>query len=674
MTYKNFGRALTLLAGFGFAACGGSTTINFVGEEDGSGGEGGEGTGGNDGDGGGDGDGGMGGDAAGGTGTGGGSGGQVIVVGYCGDGSIDDTTEDCDDGNERSRDGCSSTCVVEDGFNCDGEPSECTPTLIGNGVIDPGEECDDGNVQNDDGCSSSGAIEGTCEEPEGLEFVDNGAGTARATVTANTSAGGGTAIEQACGGFLRGAANDRTYHVQFDRDHDLTIEVESDFDAVVRIYGSYGGSTCDPNLEAFCIDDVGAGEVETFHYRRMPAEGEIVITVDGAEEAEEGEFTLTVTQGCDVEHMKLHRLTPFQSGGNTSVVSLKNLSDYCTVDLDRVGLTLTDDFSLTSVDLPEQGLPPHEVFRGSFDVVPSVNPNSFDFAETPGAFDHVAAGAYLCNGPCDHTGGTNVLDGLLTGTLANVEIPGTTFSPGPQDVGSSPYESHVRVAYDGVAPTFLASDWSPAFLIDPDDYTFDWFGYYNDATGALPPLEFQTDAAEGTIVSIPENAGTSTETTYATFSTYAAAIPAVVGTATYISYKVRTGNPVSAACYTSFGVDNGGLGTSTGWGDNFDLSLGYDIGSGGWYFQTGGPSYGATDVWHTVELENINWTNHTLDIRYDGEVFALAVSMNDTALAAVTLFSVMPHQPPACYYSDIIVRNGPPGRIWESPPVLIAPD
>ncbi len=58
----------------------------------------------------------------------------------CGNGVIDNG-ETCDDNNETDGDGCSSICQVEDGYECNGTPSDCS-LLCGNGVIDDGEECD----------------------------------------------------------------------------------------------------------------------------------------------------------------------------------------------------------------------------------------------------------------------------------------------------------------------------------------------------------------------------------------------------------------------------------------------------------------------------------------------------------------------------------------------------
>jgi len=46
-------------------------------------------------------------------------------VAQCGDGLID-ASEQCDDGNFNNGDGCSSSCVIESGYECSGTPSTCT--------------------------------------------------------------------------------------------------------------------------------------------------------------------------------------------------------------------------------------------------------------------------------------------------------------------------------------------------------------------------------------------------------------------------------------------------------------------------------------------------------------------------------------------------------------------
>jgi cysteine-rich repeat protein len=75
----------------------------------------------------------------------------------CGN-DIIESGETCDDGNTASGDGCSSSCAVEAGYQCVGEPSVCTP-LCGDGLIRGSETCDDGNTASGDGCSSNCAVE-----------------------------------------------------------------------------------------------------------------------------------------------------------------------------------------------------------------------------------------------------------------------------------------------------------------------------------------------------------------------------------------------------------------------------------------------------------------------------------------------------------------------------------
>ena len=71
----------------------------------------------------------------------------------CGD-SVIAPSEECDDGNPSSADGCSASCSPETGYECAGEPSVCTP-ICGDGLIRGTEQCDDRNLDPDDGCSAS---------------------------------------------------------------------------------------------------------------------------------------------------------------------------------------------------------------------------------------------------------------------------------------------------------------------------------------------------------------------------------------------------------------------------------------------------------------------------------------------------------------------------------------
>jgi cysteine-rich repeat protein len=79
----------------------------------------------------------------------------------CGDG-IRQGSEECDDGNLTSGDGCSPTCTVEYGWSCSRsgllQPDQCNQGC-GNGTFEGSEQCDDGNYVAGDGCSSTCIIE-----------------------------------------------------------------------------------------------------------------------------------------------------------------------------------------------------------------------------------------------------------------------------------------------------------------------------------------------------------------------------------------------------------------------------------------------------------------------------------------------------------------------------------
>ena len=99
---------------------------------------------------------------------------QEVVVNdaICGDGQVADN-ESCDDGNQDADDGCAPDCTIEDGWTCDNPGMPCVQISIdpenvcGDGEITGDEECDDGNAKDGDGCSSDCTIETgwICELP-----------------------------------------------------------------------------------------------------------------------------------------------------------------------------------------------------------------------------------------------------------------------------------------------------------------------------------------------------------------------------------------------------------------------------------------------------------------------------------------------------------------------------
>ena len=75
----------------------------------------------------------------------------------CGNGKME-ALERCDDGNQLSNDGCSSSCVVECGYHCVNGTHSCV-TLCGDSLKSANEACDDGNIVPGDGCDSMCKIE-----------------------------------------------------------------------------------------------------------------------------------------------------------------------------------------------------------------------------------------------------------------------------------------------------------------------------------------------------------------------------------------------------------------------------------------------------------------------------------------------------------------------------------
>ncbi len=84
----------------------------------------------------------------------------------CGSGQIE-VGEDCDDGNPFDGDGCSSTCTIEPGFVCTGDPSSCT-AICGDGLVLGNETCDDGGHVDGDCCGASCQL-----EPPGSPCADD---------------------------------------------------------------------------------------------------------------------------------------------------------------------------------------------------------------------------------------------------------------------------------------------------------------------------------------------------------------------------------------------------------------------------------------------------------------------------------------------------------------------
>jgi cysteine-rich repeat protein len=81
----------------------------------------------------------------------------------------------CDDGNLDDSDGCSSLCIIEDGWTCYAGSSEGPDTceeVCGDGKNLGRVECDDGNLIEGDGCSNVCTIESGFKCSKNDELLD----------------------------------------------------------------------------------------------------------------------------------------------------------------------------------------------------------------------------------------------------------------------------------------------------------------------------------------------------------------------------------------------------------------------------------------------------------------------------------------------------------------------
>ncbi|HEY4106445.1 MAG TPA: DUF4215 domain-containing protein, partial [Polyangiaceae bacterium] len=73
----------------------------------------------------------------------------------CGDGVVNEPSEECDDGNGLPGDGCSGACTIEPNSTCPKAGGACTSTIqCGDAMLEGPEICDDGNTLDGDGCSA----------------------------------------------------------------------------------------------------------------------------------------------------------------------------------------------------------------------------------------------------------------------------------------------------------------------------------------------------------------------------------------------------------------------------------------------------------------------------------------------------------------------------------------
>ncbi len=168
---------------------------------------------------------------------------------FCGDGCVNGS-EQCDDGNTSSDDGCSSGCNIEPGWTCNGEPSCCE--YCGNDVAECTEACDGGDL-NGETCLSQGYL-----------------------------LGGGSGIEcnSGCDGFLTlgGRCAGRSINSESDIDAAIAEAYATDGHEVISIWdGNYDLQDC------FVLDECGGGPCTPplpYGITFKPRSGEVILIND----------------------------------------------------------------------------------------------------------------------------------------------------------------------------------------------------------------------------------------------------------------------------------------------------------------------------------------------------------------------------------------------------------
>lgn len=293
-------------------------------------------------------------------------------TGKCGDGILDVATETCDDGNTVSGDGCSSTCQIE--------------TKCGNGIVESGEACDDGNTASSDGCSSTCQVEtgytctgtpsmctmgaatgaGTCATPIALTLT-NGTGTATGDTTNSTDQVTG---ERCDGEPSSGTGNDQIVSFTLAAPSDVNIAVTTDVDAVLRLTST----VCDTTTEIAdtvghdgCADLGIEGDGETLTVQRLAA-GTYYVVVDSYDDSESGAWSLTVTTSAPTGACGDGNLDSYEECDDGGMVAGDRCSATCTLESNTTEVEPNDDLAHAQVITPT-----HHIIRGSISSATDVD-------------------------------------------------------------------------------------------------------------------------------------------------------------------------------------------------------------------------------------------------------------------------------------------------------------
>jgi cysteine-rich repeat protein len=176
----------------------------------------------------------------------------------CGDGIVASPAEACDDGNSVNGDGCSSTCTIEAGYQCSGQPSMCRP---------PENQCNDGMDNDLDGqsdCADSDCAAGctsyfpACTAGQSLRVFNSG--NVNLPIPDGSTTGVTSNIDVTATGTVRRVAIKFNIIHDFDADLDLSFRGPTGpFLDASSDNGSTGFDYLNTVLDSTCATPVTSG-------------------------------------------------------------------------------------------------------------------------------------------------------------------------------------------------------------------------------------------------------------------------------------------------------------------------------------------------------------------------------------------------------------------------------
>lgn len=162
-----------------------------------------------------------------------------------------------------------------------------TTPVCGNWVVEGTEECDDGDTESMDGCDSSCHIEGTCDAPLDFNAIATSPPDGIRTFAGDTISARDTVGSDDCGA---SGGQDVVFSYTPTANGLLEIDTEgSSFDTVI-----YVRTACASTASELACDDDGGSSSTSALSTVVTAGTPLFIVVDGFDETERGAFTLHV--------------------------------------------------------------------------------------------------------------------------------------------------------------------------------------------------------------------------------------------------------------------------------------------------------------------------------------------------------------------------------------------